>query len=56
MEGYRNQQSERVAKILHQYAKENGGPLTNKCFCKSTNITQYLNQFWTWYDNNRTNE
>lgn len=51
MEQYRNKQDKETANILLKYAKENGGPTSTKCFCKSSNITQYISTFWNWFDN-----
>lgn len=46
------------ANALLSIAKLFNGPKKSGCFCKSVNITNYINTFYAWYDANypTTNE
>jgi hypothetical protein len=44
------QPTKAVAKELQRISLEIGGPKTASCFCTSTDSTNYITQFFEWYD------
>ncbi len=50
MEEYRCKTDKETANILANYAKKNGGPKIQGCFCKDFNVQRYITTFWNWFD------
>lgn len=50
IESLRGKYDSASAELLKNIARQHNGPTNHGCFCKTGNITTYINQFYTWYE------